>query len=176
MEVQYFTFLPIDTTAIRVEATDFAGNLGQSQIPINLVLPGASFNLWVLGMEVTQVIQKQVPSSMTSRSTIAPQASLNLGTSLVAGKRTVVRIYPGVEDTIVPVVGARASLHCFTTLAANPFQGEPCDGPPTASPITAEITVDPGNNNDLRTLRLNPSLSWNFILPSEWIKPGGCGG
>lgn len=173
VDSQFFTFFPAGTEAVRVEATDFAGNLGQDQVSVNVVLPGPDYNLWALGIELTQGIQNQVPTSITSRSSDAPEASLFAGTPLVARKRTVVRVYPGVEDTSVPVVGARATLRCFTFLGADLASGLPCDGPPNADPVTPEITVDPAHGNDLRTLRLNPSLSWNFILPPEWTEPGG---
>ena len=172
VEAQFNTFLPAGTETIRVEATDFAGNAGQDQVDIDPVFPDSGYNLWVLGMEVTQGIQNQVQSSTISRQSFAPQFNLPLDIRLVAGKQTVVRVFPGVEDTSVPVVGARATLFCRKTLGSNPLLGEPCDGPSSADLFNPDVTVDPANGNDLTTLRLNPTLTWNFILPSEWTTPG----
>lgn len=172
VEAQYYSIIPRDTRSIYLAVTDWAGNVGWDQVFFNLVLPEPGYNIWALGMEVTQVLQNQVPTSTASRSNTAPQANLNFGPNLVAGKRTIVRLYPGVEGTTVPVVGARASLSCFKTLGATPGSGVRCDGPLGADAVNPELTIDPANDNDLRTMRLNSSLSWNFILPPEWTTPG----
>jgi REJ domain len=173
VDTQYYTFVPQGTIGIRVEATDFAGHTGQAEVFFSLSLPDPTFNLWALGMEVTQGIQTVVPSSTVSRATYAPVENLFLGTPLVAGKRTVVRLYPGVENTATPVFGARATLSCFRTLAANPFQGQPCDGPATADVIEPASGVYPVYNNLISSLQRDRQLSWNFILPGQWTEPGG---
>jgi hypothetical protein len=171
IERQFNTFLPVGTTGIRVEAMDFAGNIGQDEVTFNMTLPDPTFNLWALGMEATQGIHDEVPNSTVSRGGFAPvKISKHV---LVAGKRTVVRVYPGVEDSTVPVVGARVTLLCIKTLEANPLQSEPCDGPATADLVNPQITIDPLSGNDLTTLRLNPSRTWNFLLPPAWTEPGG---
>ncbi|MBW2737868.1 MAG: hypothetical protein JRE64_03255 [Deltaproteobacteria bacterium] len=175
VDAQYFTFLPEGTIGIRVEATDFAGNIGQDQISINLVLPDPTYNLWMLGLEITQGIQNEVTVSTQSRNNFAPEKIFGLSTEvpLIAQKRTVVRVYPGVEGTSNPVVGARATLRCLKSLGANLASSEPCGGPLGIEPVHPDITIDPANGNDINTLRLDPSLTWNFVLPSEWIEPGG---
>jgi hypothetical protein len=144
VDAQFFTFFPRGTLAIRVEAVDFAGNTGQAQVSINLALPDPNYNLWALGIELTQGIQHQAPSSTRSRSPIAPQETLETATiPLIAGKRTVVRVYPGVEATTIPVIGARATLRCCNNLPATLGDCEPCGGPASVDAVIPEITVNP---------------------------------
>jgi hypothetical protein len=173
VESQFWTVLPDGATTIRVEATDFAGNTGQAEVSPTVTLPDPNYNLWALGIELTQGIQNQVAASSMSRSSFAAEGVVgNFPIPLIAGKRTVVRLYPGIEGTNTPVAGVRATLECKTVLGGQPGSGEPCDGPTGADLLDAEITVDPANNNELSKLRLNANLSWNFILPPEWTEPG----
>lgn len=175
VEMQFYSFMPPNATGIKIEAKDFSGNSAESAIRhFSFQLPSPTYNLWALGIELTQGIQDKVPSSVKSRSHWAPQASLVGSTiPLVARKRTVVRLYPSVEGTATPVSGARASLSCVTSLAVNPGAGQPCAGPLSADAENPLLTVDPTLGNEIRAMRLAPATSWNFVLPAEWTEPGG---
>ena len=169
---EFFTYALPGTTAIRVEAADFAGNVGEDNTTIKSVMPSPDLNLWVLGVEITQGIQDDISVSTESRRAFAPEASLSSHVPLVAGKRTIVRVYPGVTSTDIPVNGARMSLYCLKTLGANLGAGTPCDGPLAAELVNPNVVIDPANQNDLTTLRTSSGLSYNFVLPNEWTRPG----
>jgi len=174
VESQFNTYLPREIQWLQVEATDFAGNTGQAEVLINMALPDASYNLWALAVELTQNIQQAIPIASESRSALAPQHLLDtVSIPMVANKRTVLRLYPGLEDSSIPVEGVRARLHCYTFLAATLSGSTPCDGPQDIEAYNAEIAVNPANGNDVYLLRRNPALTWNFILPGEWITSGG---
>jgi hypothetical protein len=158
----FSTYLPEKTKTIRVKASDFAGHVGQTDR--NIVNISIKMNLWAMGMEITQAIQPWVATSSVSRSSSSPNLPVNSQSMpFVSGKRAVVRVYPGIEETGgVAVSGLKASVKCTDTFGAL------CPGP---NPIQAKtITGNPVDGNDLDTLREDPSKTWNFILPDAWTK------
>lgn len=172
VQSQFYTYALPGTAAVRLQVTDFAGKKSDDEVPIGLALPGPDLNLWALAIEVTQGLQNHVPESQQSRRNFATEANLISAIPLIAGKRTIVRVYPGVEGTTNPVVGARVSLHCRKSLGANLGAGETCDGPLSANLVNPAIVIDPANGNDVDTLRRDSALTWNFVLPVDWTRPG----
>lgn len=163
----YWTHLPANTSVIRVTAWDFTDRQGSADRLINLGLPSAQTNIWLMGIEITQGIQ---PWVATSNQTVRSEEKLihfdqNTATPLVTGKRTVVRVYPGIESSGgIPVVNATAYLSCTDN------NGKECPG--SLLPSSTGITIDPADNNNLETLRGDASKSWNFTLPDEWTEWG----
>lgn len=87
------------------------------------------------------------------------------GEPLVAGKKTVVRLY-GTAPT--GVAGIAASL-AGTDASGRPLPGSPLapqTGP--AGGAGARVAIDPADT--VIAKRLNPAKSWNFVLPSSWTR------
>ncbi|MFO7544205.1 MAG: PKD domain-containing protein [Trueperaceae bacterium] len=164
---EFWTELPVDTSFIRLRARDIAGNYGLTLRRLDLTVPPSSTNLWVQGMEVTQGIQSWVARSTQSRSSSPPVISVPAtATSLVENKRTVVRVYPGLEGSGgVPVVGASARLTC----RYGQFFDTPCPGPAFLKPVLGNLTVDPADALTIEGLRGDPDKTWNFWLPPAWL-------
>jgi hypothetical protein len=173
----FFTNLIEGTTAIKLEARDFAGNLGIAKKSFTLTLPEPTMNLWLQAMEITQGIQPwiAVNNQIRSQHSAPPlYACPNppSGVPLVAGRNTIVRVYPGVENVSVPVAKVTSILKCFT----DPSFQTPCAGPigiiPEHQPDNFEkfVTVNPTDSLDSK--RRDRQLSFNFILPKEWTKKG----
>lgn len=177
---RFLTALPAGTRTIRVSAWDAAGNRGFADRSINYMPPSSAFNLWAEAMEVTQGIQQWLPTNDQRRRRADdittfwyPYRGYPPAVPLVAQRKTIVRLYPGVEATGgPPVVGARASLRCFLGY----HFVSPCPGPPGILPVDAppalieRISVAAGD--DLAARRADTRLSWNFVLPSEWTRAG----
>lgn len=163
----YYMDLPKGTAKIRVTAWDFTNRSGYDERTLNLSLPGPALNIWLMGMEITQATQPWVVTSHESRraNELWPWFNASSSVPLISGKRTVVRVYPGIEGSDgIPVVGAEASLYCHDV------SWQSCPG--KASVSAKSITIDPADNNDLDTLRADASKSWNFVLPQEWTEWG----
>jgi len=173
----YSTTLPDGVKTIQINAWDYAGHTGQAERNINLIKPGP-FNLWAQGIEITQGTQPGVAVNLKSHSTGSPPEFIYNHISyvpLVAGRTTVVRVYPGLEGTTnnVPLDKVRAQLRCFS----DPSYSTPCPGPQVIEAenipqrnILKELTVTPGLTVD--TMRRDEKQSWNFMLPEEWTVPG----
>jgi hypothetical protein len=175
----FYTYLPAGTRQIRVKAWDYANNEGSDYQTIELQLPGPDYNLWVQALEITQGIQPWLPTNPLRRSGTTPGFSypdVNTGydaVPLVAGRKTVARLFAGVEDTLddVPLTGATAALRCFRGLAH-----QPCPGPQSIAPeidpvlFRNGLTLYPGDALDDR--RRDQLLSFNFVLPRAWTEAG----
>jgi hypothetical protein len=121
-------------------------------------------NLWVLGMEVTQATQTWLAVNRETQSLMPIAVDYSPeGVPLVRGKRTVVRVYPGLEGPLQTMTGVEAALTCQTTVTT------PCPGPAAIAPV-APILVDQAYGNDLDALQRDASRTWNFVLPDAWIE------
>ncbi|MFN8498689.1 MAG: cohesin domain-containing protein [Anaerolineae bacterium] len=164
----FYTELTPGTAKIRVTAWDFANHSAQAERTITLTSIG-SLNLWAMGMEITQAIQPWVAVSSQPRSAIPPTTAVPLAWSapFVAGKRAVVRVYPGIE-----VTGQVTLTNVVATLTCQDSVGAPCPDSPTPA-LSQTISVSSAFNNDLNTLRSDPSRTWNFVLPDAWTQTNG---
>jgi len=123
-------------------------------------------NLWALAMEVTQATQPWLAVALNHREitpreiTVSPESI-----PLVRGKRTVARVYPGLEGTSQAMIGVEATLACQGANAA------PCPGPAVVQPANV-IQVEPADDRDLEAMRADAARSWNFVLPAEWTATG----
>ncbi|MBN1660740.1 MAG: PKD domain-containing protein [Anaerolineae bacterium] len=107
------------------------------------------------GMEVTQAIQSWRQIGPT------PSDPHSDPTALIAGKKTLVRVYGEAMGVTIDVPGVNGKLEGYH--GATPLPG---------SPIYAEqrVTLVPGE--DYLDQRSDPNKSLNFILPPEWTEPG----
>jgi len=120
-------------------------------------LPEGTFNVQIQALEVTQGIRGDIPVRT------APGDSLTLpsdGAIHVADRRSVVRAYPWINtgmNAFVPPLSAKLWGYRDGTL----LPGSPI------SPVNALLeNISP--NHELKELRSDASLSWNFLLPSAW--------
>ncbi|MDJ0786379.1 MAG: PKD domain-containing protein [Myxococcota bacterium] len=157
------TFLPAMSARLRVRAWNYAGLTAQADRLVTLTTPPPpTLNVWVRGMEVVQATQPFVRQSSLSRRVNVPEIFRAPGAAeVVAGKRTVVRVFPAAEGTTTPVQ-AWATLRCRNVTFAD------CPGPLqlTAGPVV----VDPTLATDLDAQRAQLDRSFNFQLPSAWIE------
>ncbi|MEP3331159.1 hypothetical protein [Sedimentitalea sp.] len=167
----FFTHAMDGAAGLRVTATDFIGNTGFDTVMFDLRLPGPDLNLWVQAMEITQAIQSDVPVASGSRSQFATEAASDSVVPLIAGKRTIVRLYPGMEGTSESVQGVRVSLHCLSSLGVSISSSTLCPGPLAVSPENPGVTIDPAQDNSVDVLRTDADRTFNFVLPPEWTVP-----
>jgi hypothetical protein len=114
-------------------------------------------------MEVTQATQTWLAVNRETQSLMPITVGYSPeGVPLVRGKRTVVRVYPGLEGPLQAMTGVEAVLTCQTTVTT------PCPGPAAIAPA-APIQVDQDYGNDLDALQRDASRTWNFVLPDAWI-------
>ncbi|MCW5852112.1 MAG: hypothetical protein KIT87_18710 [Anaerolineae bacterium] len=167
MSNNFYTYLAPGTARFRVTAWDFADHSGQAERTVNFTSLG-SVNLWAMGLEITQAIQPWVAVSTQARSATAPTIPVSATSApFVAGKRAVVRVYPGIEVTgQVTLTGVVATLTCQDSV------GAPCPDSPSP-PLSQTIAVSSAFNNDLNTLRSDPARTWNFTLPEAWTQTSG---
>ncbi|MBC2715087.1 MAG: hypothetical protein HF978_07235 [Desulfobacteraceae bacterium] len=184
LSYDFITELPEGTNRVEVEVLDLSGkfNLQGAYITIDMQLPGPDINLWAEAIEITQGVQSWVPVNSESN---LPEGNpptfwyhnADPAVPLVAGRKTVVRLYAGVEGTAndVPAVDATACLRCYNddTYAS----WDSCPGPLAVFPenqpdkdVYQKITVDPSDSLD--TKRRDIEKSWNFVLPDEWTQAG----
>lgn len=173
----YYTTLPNGAKKIKVNAWDYAGHMGQAEENIKLI--PVTGNLWAQGMEITQGTQPTVFVNENSRSTGTPipfdYSKSSFYLPLVAKRRTVVRLYPGLEGTTgnLPLDKVRAKLSCFIDSSyKKPFPGKQIIEAENRLDrnILKEITVEPGATMD--SMQRDVSQSWNFMLPEEWTEAG----
>jgi len=148
-----------------VESTLSAKLLPAAGQPIANPAPGrgdAGLNVWVMALEVTQATQPWLAIAGRSRNASTPEVSASEEMMpLVRGKRTVARVYPGVEGGTAAITGVEAVLSCQTGDDA------PCPGPAAIRPA-APIRVDPRINHDIEALQRDVARTWNFVLPEAW--------
>jgi hypothetical protein len=175
----FYTSIPEGCKTIRVQAWDYVGRTGQAQRQVSVLLPGPNMNLWARALEITQGTQPWLPTNSTTRLSGSTPPSYTYpavptSVPLVAGRKTVVRLFAGVEGTKsgAQVVNVRAKLKCFTNATyAVPFPGVSEISPQTQPPdLLDEITVSPTVSLD--TQRRDTRLSWNFVLPDAWTQAG----
>ena len=167
----FYTHAMDSAAGLRVTATDFVGNTGSDSVVFDLALPGPNLNLWVQAMEITQAIQSDVPVASGSRARFPTEAASESVVPLIAGKRTIVRLYPGMEGTSESVQGVRVSLHCLTFLGVSISSSTLCPGPLAVSPENPDVTLDPALDNSVTALQRDADRTFNFVLPSEWTAP-----
>ena len=140
--------------------------MGASMAQAQAQPPAADVNLWAMAMEITQATQPWLAIAIRSRE-ITPREVVAGAESipLVRGKRTVVRVYPGLEGTGQAMIGVAATLSCQDANAA------PCPGPAVIQPANA-VRVEPADPRNLDAMRNDAARSWNFVLPAEWTATG----
>jgi hypothetical protein len=154
---------------ITVVGYDETGNMGSDTIEVSYepcsypppppVWPD-TLNIEASGMEVTQVIQSWRMIDQTLEAGHPAQGSHTV--ELVAGKKTLVRVYAEAEGTEINIPGAKCLLRAYSGR-------EELSGSPIYSMNSP--TLIPGENHFQQ--RLEGSKSFNFILPPEWTEPGG---
>ena len=151
---------------IRVRAVDGAGLEDTAEVTVTFDAPTyyppppewpAGLDFRASGMEVTQAIQGWDMIGPTD-------AHLDHQVPLVAGKKTLVRVYGTVSgiDSPVPDVGCRLMAHTDATLTTQ-LAGSPIYASDRATLIPGETYLEQ---------RLDPDKTFNFILPSDWTQPG----
>ncbi len=129
-----------------------------SRIPPSIQVEAGAYNLQIQAVEITQGVRGDIPARNT------PDGDLILltdGAVHIANRRTVVRVYPWVEnhsDTWLPPVTAKLWTYRDGSLL-------------TGSPISPEnhLLRDISEDWDLDTMRSDAGKSWNFVLPTAWI-------
>ncbi len=120
-------------------------------------LPEGTFNVQIQALEVTQGVRIDIPSRT------APGDDLTLpldSTRHVADRRTVVRAYPWMNTV------ANANVPPLTAQLWGYRDGLLLAGSPL-SPVNA-LLENISSDRELKELRGDASLSWNFLLPSAW--------
>ncbi|MDD1652359.1 MAG: PKD domain-containing protein, partial [Methanomicrobiales archaeon] len=107
-------------------------------------------DIFVEGVEITQAaqIQEAVESMLYLSNEIVP---------LVEGKMTVIRVYPGVQNSSVSLDGVEALVEVETS-GGSTFRPSPLWSSPTTTPTTS------ANLSPLISRRDNQTLSVNFLL------------
>lgn len=144
-------------------------------------------DLVAAAMEITQATNRvQGPAARPPGSVIPAQLQYD-GVPLVAGKRTVVRVYAELEGASLPVEGVEAWLDLYrgAGAGADAFlrRLSPLGG--AVGPADARVTVDPQENlfdrrrgnappTPLagRKMYRAPDKSWNFLIPPELTEVG----
>ncbi len=120
-------------------------------------LPEGTFNVQIQALEVTQGVRGDIPARM------APGDDMTLisdSAMHVADRRTFVRAYPMLNT------GANANVPSLSAQLWGYQDGVLLPGSPL-SPVNALLeNISP--DHELRELRSDASLTWNFLLPSEW--------
>lgn len=138
-----------ESNTITVEATAEDGTTARATVAVVYSRP----DLRVSGLEVTQATE--LDSSLTGAS--------GSGVPMVAGKRTVARIFPqtvawrGGDDVSVSqaqLVGRRGGVEL------------------PGSPIVRNATRTAGEGDLAVSLRPDVNSSWNILLPDEWTREG----
>jgi hypothetical protein len=128
-----------------------------SDIPPSIRVEDGTFNLQIQAIEVTQGVRGEIPSRSTPHGDLA---LLPDGAVHIANRRTVVRVYPWVEDnseTTLPPLTARLWAYREGTLLP---------GSPISLHNASLDLISP--DWDLATMRADSQKSWNFILPPVW--------
>ena len=131
---------------------------------------GSTINVWTRAIEVTQGTQPWFPNNLDTRLSgsvpptfvypAAPDA-----TPLVAGRRTIVRVFAGVTG-VDKLENVRAELRC----TSGPTYAGSCPPPFFVNPTNGQITLVA--NSSLTSMRGDPTKSWNFVLPRSWMTVG----
>ena len=120
---------------------------------------GGDFDAQILTMELTQGVR----SDLNFRA--VPDAGpviFDDGTVHVKNRRTVVRVYPWIDlDPGATAPPLTAELRGFRDGAELP--GSPL------SPVNPRVT-ELEESTTLNEMRRDPSRTWNFVLPMDWVK------
>jgi hypothetical protein len=117
-------------------------------------LPGLNFQAQAI--EVTQAVHGDIPTR------IPPDGSLNLIENMVhvAGRRTVVRVYPWVSGV--------SSGELSPPITAQLYSSRSPSVP--INPVNRYLRVNP--DWTINEMRADKNKSWNFILPPRWHEEG----
>jgi hypothetical protein len=143
------------------------GLVAKDVIPVTVSVVTKPTDVAARGIEVTQAFSKPLAPL---HAFAANKTGAYSGAPLVAGKSTVVRLYGTVPAGAGTVRGVEALLYGQDTFGAD-LPGSPISA--VAGPLgtaDARVTLDP--RDTLIQQRLNPSKSWNFVLPSSWTDIG----
>lgn len=128
---------------------------------------GEGFDVQVQAIEVTQGVRANIPSRVPPAGLrlLGEDAAFLASGSHVAGRRTVVRVYPWMQvnsGSVVQTLSAR--LHGFDV------SGFELPGSPL-SPQNTTLNHHSGYQS-LPYLRREAARSWNFVLPDNWTLAG----
>lgn len=116
-----------------------------------LGLPSYAQTISLESLEVTQSIQSMSLSTKSYNNTVP----------MIANKKTVVRAYFSSTGTVALAGGTLKAVPCPAIVG--------CDIPSVNS---TPVTVDSGENGNLRVKRDDITKSLNFELPPHWTRPG----
>jgi hypothetical protein len=144
---------------VTVKATDISNNVGQDSVTVHYKKPPPppppTIDLFPRAMEITQGINRVIALSNPPGSQYALPY---WGTPLVQEKRTVVRVYGGVNGAKGPVTNVLCEL--WGRRGGVDLPGSPLYTTPK------RITLNPADN--ISTQRPNTNLTWNFVIPNTW--------
>ncbi len=152
------------TYSIRVLAYDLVGNLGDDTHYVDYEYtpppepeppPPPNLDFEADGMEAVQSIQGWGMSGTTEPEPIGHICDL------IAGKKTLVRVYARALGTDVAIEDVNCVLHAYR--GATEIEGSPIYA-------DARITIEPGE--DRYAQRPDLTKSFNFVLPPEWTAEG----
>lgn len=141
--------------------------LAGDSIHVGAVIPPPRTDIAPRALEITQAINPALvaPDPYAARKTLR-----YYGEPLVAGKRTVVRLYATTRSSRIVVPNVEAVLYGYDPrgrdLPDSPLAAQ--DGP--RGGINARVTID--GRDTLLQQRLDPAKSWNFVLPYSWTTAG----
>ncbi len=123
------------------------------------------FDIQIQAIEVTQGVRTDIPTRIPPGAPNILAEDLSSFSSHVAGRRTIVRVYPWIQVHSGPTAQVlSASLHGFNA------QGTEFPDSPIA-PQNTTLIPNPFYQ-DLPRLRKEAARSWNFVLPDSWIAGG----
>jgi hypothetical protein len=117
----------------------------------------------IMAVEVTQGVRGDIPLVEPTYATPGFRTYRTMDTAVhVAHRRTIIRVYPDVE--LLPGSVSRPVEVDLSRLTGEGTVSAPIH------PLTRFLIPSPGQA--LETLRSNGALSWNFVLPDEWVQEG----
>ncbi len=128
---------------------------------------GDGFDVQVQAIEVTQGVRQDIPVRIppNALNILAEDVSFRNSGSHVAGRRTIVRVYPWIQVNSGPTAQTlSASLYGFAR------DGIELPGSPL-SPQNVTLIPDAAVQS-LSGLRKEAARSWNFVLPDSWTVTG----
>ncbi len=145
------------SNTVTVKVKDCFGT-GQASVTVNHAeIPGGTKFVFI-GMEVTQAIQ-----------------DMDNSVPLIAGKRTVVRVYLRVEGATSEIRNVTGAFNaCRPRAEGIPFCGDflPISATSTSRNLQSLNTITVDSSTDITAKRRNINASLNFELPPEWITEG----
>ncbi|MFN8422586.1 MAG: hypothetical protein U0470_04070 [Anaerolineae bacterium] len=164
-----------NTLTVRAADAACPPHEGTTSVDVSFAPPPPALNLYALGVEITQGIQERVHSRGLAREVADPRPfwpqPYEPAVPLVAGKRTVVRVYGAVEGARDPVLGVPAALVArrggrSVTLSAMGIAVNPADE--VIDGVTKRLDLAA----TLEIKRADLRRGWSFVLPADMTEDG----